>query len=65
LGRNRIPLQVRQCLSHSRFDSSAISPYLAQEHRPLDCGNAKIRHLFLVGISGESGPGFLFDEECR
>jgi hypothetical protein len=58
-------LQVRQGLPHGRFDSSAISLYLTQEHRPLYGGDTKIRHLFFIGIWVESALGFLFDEECR
>jgi hypothetical protein len=33
-------LQVRQCLPHGRFDSSAISLYLTKEHCPLYGGDS-------------------------
>jgi hypothetical protein len=58
-------LQVRQCLSHGRFDSLAISLYLTEEHRSLYGGDTKVRYLFFVGITRESALRFLFDEECR
>src|SRR5262249_54163351 len=56
-------LKGRQSLSDGRFDRLAIPLYLTHEHRALYCGDAKIRHLVLVGVLGESSFRFLFDEE--